>query len=126
MPLYTFVNEDTGEVRDIFFHMTDEKDYRGENGNEASWKRVWHSPRPSVKSNPDYFSKADFLEKTNKAGTIGDLWDRSQEWSEKRKEIAGGEDPVAKQFFDDYSKTRRGLKHMKDPNTKFIPAKLRK
>ena len=42
------------------------------------------------------------------------MWDRSKELSEKRKEKEG-RDPVQQQYFKDYSKKRKGVKHPKDP-----------
>lgn len=44
---------------------------------------------------------------------MGDLWDRSQELSEKRKKLYGGEDPVKKKYYDNWSKKRKGKVHPK-------------
>jgi hypothetical protein len=59
-------------------------------------------------------TKTDFAEYTkNHRGTIGDLWDRSAELSEKRSKIYG-KDPVKDKYFKDWSKKRKGKKHPLD------------
>ena len=71
----------------------------------------------SIDTNIDPNSRQDFLEKTrNKAGTLGEMMDRSAELSEKRKELNGGTDPVQTKYFENYSKKRKGLKHQNDPS----------
>jgi hypothetical protein len=87
--------------------MNDAHVYIDENGIE--YKRIFFSPNVSIDSNIDAFSSVDFVEKTkNKKGTIGDLFDKSRELSEKR----GGtlNDPVLKKYYDSYSK-ENGVKH---------------
>jgi hypothetical protein len=44
---------------------------------------------------------------------MGDLWDRSQELSDKRKKLYSGEDPVKKKYYKDWSKKRKGKVHPK-------------
>ena len=101
MPLYTFTNGK--EFRDVFFHMDDEKKYVDETGFE--WKRVFS--RPSILMNSstlDPFSAEEFSRSTEgKNYTVGDMWDRSAELSEKRERIVG-EDPVKKKMYEDYKK----------------------
>ena len=62
----------------------------------------------------DPFSQTQFLDKTQNAGTMGDLWDRSAEMSAKRAEKSGGVDPYRKDYFKKYSKERGGAKHLGD------------
>jgi hypothetical protein len=106
MPYYLFSNPETKEVQEIFFHMNDEKVYIDENG--LKWKREFVVPQASIDTNIDPYSKRAFIDKTNKAGTFGEMMDLSKELSEKR----GGKknDPVKKQYVQDW-KTKRKLKH---------------
>lgn len=112
MPQYSFEHVGTKEVRDIFYHMNDLKEYAGEDGKEnGKWKRVWGAPRAAVDSIPaDVYSAKDFSRVTNKKGVMADLWDRSAEMSAKRAE-KDGIDHVKQKFYDDYSKRRGGKKH---------------
>jgi hypothetical protein len=106
MPYYLFSHPETEEVKEIFFHMNDEKVYIDKNG--LKWKRTFVVPQASIDTNIDPYSKRAFMDKTNKAGTFGEMMDLSKELSEKR----GGakNDPVKKQYVRDW-KTKRKLKH---------------
>ena len=109
MPLYPFKNPKTGEIKDIFFHMNDDKKYVDEEGDE--WVREYHSPQLNTQGSIDPWSNADFVNKTNKQGTIGDLLDRSADLSRQRADQNGGVDPVKEKYYKNYSKTRKGSKH---------------
>ena len=109
MPLYPFVHPDTGETKDVFFHMNDDKVYVDTDGVE--WKREFHAPQLNTEASIDPWNNADFVNKTNKGGTVGDLLDRSAELSAKRAEQNGGVDPVKEKYYNDYSKKRNGQKH---------------
>jgi hypothetical protein len=111
MPLYIYRSPSTGETKEILQSMKDKHEYF-EDGEE--WIRVWTVPQASLDSKFDPFSQKDFLKKTEKAGTIGELWDRSAEWSEKRKDKVGAEDPIRRKELDNYSKERKGKKHELD------------
>lgn len=114
MPCYLYRNPETDEVIEVFQKMTEKHEYFDEDGLE--WKRVWTVPQASIDTEIDPFSETAFLEKTKGKGTIGDLQDRAQELSEKRKKIRGdGKDPIAQAGFDAYAKARNGKRHMKDP-----------
>ena len=113
MPYYSFVNTKTGEYRDIFFHMNDEKVYNGEPGENGKglWQREYSVPRASIDTEVDPYSSKDFVKATNKSnGTMGDMWDRSAELSQKRADKEG-KDPLKQQYFDNYRKTHRGKPH---------------
>lgn len=115
MPIYLYHNEETGETREVFQNMKDKHEYFGEDGTEYCWKRVFTIPQASIDSQIDPFKSSDFVDKTgNKKGTYGDLLDRSAELSEKRAELNGGIDPVKRNYFDQYSKERKGAKHPND------------
>lgn len=97
----------------MVYHMNDTKDYRGPNGKapEGTWKRVWTKPRAAVDAfKIDPHSTKDFIRATNKRGTMGDLYDRSAEWSEKRADKEGV-DPIKQKWYDNYSRKRKGRKH---------------
>ena len=109
MPLYPVRNPSTGEIQDIFFHMDDDKKYIDNSGVE--WIREYNSPQLNTQGSIDPWNNADFVNKTNKEGTIGDLLDRSADLSRQRADQNGGVDPIKEKYYDNYSKTRKGSKH---------------
>ena len=110
MPLYTYKHPDTNEHKDVFQSMNEEHIYVDSFGTE--WKRVYFAPNASIDSNIDPFSKRQFTDSTGgKKGTMGDMFDYSEEMSQRRAEKAGGVDPVRKKYFDDYTKKTNGQKH---------------
>jgi hypothetical protein len=111
MPLYTFEHPITGEIQDLVFGINDEKIFIDIQG--VKWNRVFSAPNVSIDSNIDPFSKKDFINKTSKGGTYGELMDRSKELSDKRKQKLGY-DPVQKDYFKKYSEKRSGNKHYLD------------
>lgn len=109
MPYYDFINEKTNEVKTLFFHMNDKKEYVDEAGQK--WTRLFCSPQASIDTNWNEDSSRDFVEKTrNKKGSFGDLTRKSQELSEKRKEKYGV-DKIAQTYFDSYAAKRNGKRH---------------
>ena len=109
MPQYSFQNQITGEIIEIFQKMSDEHVYFDENG--LKWNRLFTPPQMSFDVKCDPNSVQDFVKVTNKPGTYGDLWDRSAELSAKRADKNGGIDPVKEQYFKEYSEKRNGQKH---------------
>ena len=109
MPLYLFSHPDTGEMKEVFFQMNDEKVYIDEN--DIQWTREYHSPQLKTQASIDPWNNADFVNKTNNKGTMGDLLDRSAELSRKRADQNGGVDPVKEKYYENYSKKRKGSKH---------------
>lgn len=108
MPFYIFKHPEDEQYVEVVQKMNDKHEYYDENG--VQWARVFTVPQigiDTVKINP--FSSKDFLKKTNKNGTVGELMDRSKEFSEKRKSKEGI-DIVEQKFHEDYSKTRKGRK----------------
>lgn len=111
MPYYSFKHPKKEKYIDVVFGMNDKKFYVDENGLE--WERVWHKPQMAIDSsfvNVDPWDKTSFIKKTEKGGTIGDLWDRAAELSEKR----GGDknDPIKNEYLTKgYGKTRSGAEH---------------
>jgi len=117
MPLYPFIHPDTGEVKDIFFHMNEDKSYTDKDG--VKWKRSFHSPQLNTQGSIDPWSSKDYVDKTSKGGTIGDLLDRSSELSSQRAEGNGGVDPLKEKYYKKYSKDRSGAVHPDKMPTKF-------
>ena len=96
--------------------MNDKHEHVDEEG--VKWERVFSIPYANVPLVFDPNSSQDFVNKTKGTkGTLGDLWDRSKELSDKRKKQQG-EDKVEKDFFKNYSGKRRGMKHKSDPSQK--------
>jgi len=106
MPYYLFSHPKTEEIREIFFHMNDEKVYIDEDG--LKWNREFVVPQASIDANIDPYSKRAFMDKTNKAGTFGEMMDLSKELSEKRGGVQN--DPIKKQYTTDW-KSKRNLNH---------------
>jgi hypothetical protein len=112
MPIYIYQNPKTKETKEIIQSIHDKHEY-SENGIE--WSRVFTCPEVNTfdKLGADSTSR-QFSDLTGKQkGTMGDLWDRSKELSEKRKKIYGGEDPVKNKYYKDWSKKRKGKVHPK-------------
>ncbi len=107
MPIYLFQNPETDEVAEVVLGMNDPKVYQNDGVN---WVRIFTIPNASIDTQVDPHSAKDFVKATNKKGTIGDLFDRSAELSEKRKEKIG-HDPLKEKYYENYSKTRKGKKH---------------
>jgi len=113
MPEYIYENPDTGEQVTVLQSIHEEHIYEIDG---VVYDRVYTVPNASIDTHIDPFSAKDFKEKA-KGSTLGELWDQSAEASAKREEKEGV-DPVKNKFFDDYSKSRKGAKHPKDPSSK--------
>ena len=110
MPLYTFSHPETGETKDLFFHMNDEKKFVDPNGTE--WRREYHSPELNSTGSSDPWDSKQFVEKTGKnKGNLGELLDRSSDLSKERASQNGGVDPVKEKYYERYSKNRNGAIH---------------
>lgn len=122
MPQYLFESIDNPEITEYFFFTMKEvpavsQEWVDEKG--LKWKRIFTVPNASVDGNINPYSSVDFIRKTeNKKGTLGDIMDKSRELSEKRAKTTG-KDPVKEKYFEQYSKQRRGRKHIEESkNTK--------
>jgi hypothetical protein len=112
MPQYIYQNPNSEEYKLVFQGINDVHEYIDDSG--LKWNRVFTTPQVSTVGAIDPFSQNDFVNKTSqKKGSYGDLVDQSKELSAKRAEQLGY-DPVQNKYFDDYSKSRRGIKHPKD------------
>jgi len=112
MPLYIFEHPETKEVTEVFFHMNDEdKIYIDDAG--MQWNRVFTTSQLSTDTQIDPYNSRDFINKTSKEGTMGDMWDRSAELHAKRVDKEG-KDPIQQKYFKQYSAERNGAKHPRD------------
>ena len=116
--IYLFYNTETDEYREVEMSMKEYAPYRGENGNEDCWERVYDTPQISMgnstakKVNP--YSQKEFVERTGKMkGNFGDMFDYSKELSDRRAKDHGGVDPVKEKYFRNYEK-KTGKKHLRD------------
>lgn len=110
MPLYTFSHPETEEIKDVFFHMNDEKKFTDKDGIE--WRREYRSPELNTTGSTDPWDNKQFVEKTGATkGTIGDLLERSADLSKERASQNGGVDPVKEKYYENYSKKRNGSIH---------------
>jgi len=112
MPTYIFQHPETEETIEIVQKINDLHQHTDEDGTE--WNRVFTVPNTAVDTSVDPFNSEDFVKKTGQdCGTMGELWDRSKELSEMRKEKLG-HDPVKEKYLERYSKKRHGLKHTEE------------
>lgn len=90
-PLYTYEHPETKERIELLQSINDCHQFELAG---VIWDRVWDVfTIGAAKIDPN--SVQDFLDKTSKGGTIGDLWDRSAELSAMRAEKNNGVDPIA-------------------------------
>lgn len=118
--IYTFENTNTGEIREVEMSMKDYQPYKGEDGTENNWQRVYEVPQVnmgvSTAKSIDPWDNNSFVNRTkDMKGNYGEMLDHAQELSDKRaKQSATGEDPVKRKYLDDYSAQRNGKKHTAD------------
>lgn len=112
MPIYVYQNPKTNDYIEVIQGMNEDHKYIDDSGLE--WKRVFIAPNMAMDLDANPFDQQAFIDKTSNAGTMGDLWDRSKEMSDKRASQNGGEDPYKKKYFKDYSSKRKGAKHHLD------------
>ena len=111
MPVYIYQNPKSGEIKEVIQSVHDKHEYTE---NNLKWNRIFTVPEVNTQEKLNAnSSKEDFARVTgNQRGTLGDLWDRSGELSEKRSKIYG-KDPVKQKYFKDWSKKRKGKVHPK-------------
>ena len=109
MPLYLFKNPNTGKTVSIFQLMNEEHSY---SDNGIKYERVFTVPNAQIDTEFDINSSSKFVEKTGKMkGTLGEIWDYSEELSKKRASKYDGTDPLRQKAEEKYSKKRRGMKY---------------
>jgi hypothetical protein len=98
--IYVYQNPEDGRVVEVSQGMNDVHEYF-EDG--IKWNRVFTVPNAAIDTKIDPFSAQAFADKTAKKGTMGDIFDRSKEMSEARKDKLGY-DPVLKKEVESYRK----------------------
>lgn len=117
MPIYLFKNPATGKIISVFQAMNESHTYCDK---EIEYERVFTVPNAQVDTELDSSSK--FVEKTGKMkGTLGEIWDYSQELSEKRAAKHDGIDPMRQKAEEKYSKKRKGIKYKSKINPSEMP-----
>ena len=108
MPIYIYQNPKTSEIIEIRQAINDKHEYIDIEG--LKWNRIFTPPELNIDSLNPLASEKEFLQYTkNKKGTIGDLWDKSRELSEKREKVYG-KDPVKSAFEKQWSSKRKNKK----------------
>ena len=112
MPIYVYKHPDEDIYEEVFHGMNDPHVFSKDG---VEWNRVFLAPNATIAGDIDPFNKNAYIDKTaNMKGTVGEALDYSAELSAKRAEKTGGEDPVKRKFFEQYSKERKGAKHPLD------------
>lgn len=123
MPQYIYQHPKTGKTKEIFQSMNDLHVYE-EDGIE--WNRVFTVPQAAIDANADPFSVSQFDAKVaNSKGTMGELYDRSAELSDKRASKRDGVDPLKKAHYDAYAKKCNGKRHMNETKEKLKDANFK-
>jgi hypothetical protein len=106
MPEYQFSNpQDPRDIISLFLSVNDVHEYILAG---VKWDRVWTVPQISMDVKSDPFNPKQFLDKTSKGGTLGDIWDRASDLSEARAEKMGGVDLLKAEADKKYSDARGG------------------
>lgn len=104
MPVYLFQHPKTKKIVEVIQKMMDSHEYKDDKG--VLYKRIFVNPHTSVDTRVDPFSKKDFLRRTNKHMTLGDMMDESAQLSEKREKKAGI-DPIKQKMYESYKKNTK-------------------
>lgn len=104
MPLYQYICEETGEIKDLIQGMNEPHVFEPKDG--KVWKRLFGVPEAAIDSKWDALSSKKFVEMSGKKkGTMKDIWSKSGELSQERVRIMG-KDPLREKFKSDWSKER--------------------
>lgn len=116
--IYIYEHPETGEQIEVFQSMNAEHIFVDANG--VKWLRVYTAPNAVIDGNIDPFSEKQFLEKTAKmkGGKMGDIWDKSREMAQRRKDKLG-HDPVQDKHRKKYRKNT-GVKHHAEIGAKSV------
>lgn len=129
MPEYLFVNDSKPSETSLRVYHMNEAPSVGTTivdlDTGIKWKRVFTKPQAAIDTQCDPHSVSDFVKVTNRKDTIGSLWDRSAEMSERRA-AKDGKDFVKEGFYDNYAKKRKGRQHpqrMREEGARRLKAK---
>jgi len=112
MPEYLYQHPTDGKIIFLIQKINDKHEYTDTNG--TKWNRIFTAPQINAQEKLSVNStEKDFARVTSsQRGNVGDLFDRSQELSDKRKKVYG-KDPIKNEYFKNWSKKRGGKKHPK-------------
>lgn len=111
MPLYSYTNDETGEIKDVYQTMNEPHIYE-ENGKK--WRRIFAIPHANIDQKIDPFSKDQFMERTKRmSGNLGNLFDESLRLKKMRQQITGGPDAIQKKYLKEEAKKGRAGKERK-------------
>ena len=109
MPIYTYKNPKTEKTIEVMQSMTDKHEFTDSEG--VVYERVFECLNLSSDESIDAFSEKDFADKTRKENyNLGEMWDVSNQLSEKRKSITGKDHVKEKNLINKYEKRTRNLK----------------
>lgn len=98
--IYLYRHPETGKIIEVSQKMAEPHIYIKDG---IKYDRVFINPQVAFNINIDPFSKNQWMDKTHRKGTVGEMQDLSAELSEKRARKCG-EDPFKRKLFDDYKK----------------------
>lgn len=108
MPIYLYRNPKTDEIVEVLQTINEDHVFSKDG---VKYERVFTVPNASIDTQIDPRSQKDFVLKTrDKKETLGSMWDRSKEASEKRIQ-KDGVDPVQENFYKKYAQKRKGKAH---------------
>ena len=112
MPEYLYQHPTDGKTICLIQRINDKHEYIDAKG--IKWNRIFTAPQINAQEKLSVNSTGkDFARVTSsQRGNVGDLFDRSQELSDKRKKVYG-KDPIKNEYFKNWSKKRGGKKHPK-------------
>lgn len=104
MAVYIFSNPDNPDEKvEVIQSVHDKHEFIDSNG--QVWNREYTVPNHAIDTSFDPHNPKDFVRNTSKKGTVGELFDRAGEWSEKRGGSTG-KDEVKDKFYTSYAKRR--------------------
>ena len=118
--LYKFQNTKTGEIHEVEMSMKDYGPYKGPNGDDENWERVYEAPQinmgVSTAKSIDPWDNNSFVNRTkDMKGSYGEMLDHAKDLSDQRaKQSLTGEDPLKKKYLKEYSDKREGKKHVSE------------
>jgi hypothetical protein len=119
MPLYIFQHPKTKKIVEIIQGMNEDHIYIDDKG--VKWERVFTKPQASIDTQMSADNPKDFVNKTkNKNYTLGQLWDKSAELSQKRGGISGKDEVRDKAEKSYEKKTGKRHPHAKKNTTFYI------
>jgi len=112
MPEYLYQHPTDGKTICLIQRINDKHEYIDAKG--VKWNRIFTAPQINAQEKLSVNStEKDFVRVTSsQRGNVGDLFDRSEELSDKRKKVYG-KDPIKNEYFKNWSKKRGGKKHPK-------------